>query len=454
MRRILRAGYFRPVTWLTCAATVLVPLLVPAPRAAAQNLDPVAIVQVVNQSGSAVQNLAARMASALNAQLASTGKYKVIGQSAVDSATEQAGIRLPLRPDLRDQQLLTLANSLQAAYLITATIDGVEIDVAKQMAVVRTRLNVFGRLAQGDLTIVDTTAFNVGRAKTEEALLDDAVEQNAIFAVKGMLTQLGIVGKVLQPPLEDTVRVSIRESDAVRKGAQFALLRNGLRYAIAVLNQAHAGESELRITERTRPQITPSVNDEVVLYRQGSGELTAHNPDIDPIKDVKRANEREHNDWVTILAIVGGLLLVGLGAWAVTSSHKTNNDSRTANLVSPTNGTTLRRNLDGTLTNVPKFVATAVKDANSVVLQISANSAFTALTYSDTLGTGGSSSSTTAGTLTNVTFTVPATAFQTGTYYWRVVVVSGSSTHYSQVFTLNVVSATAREGTPEGRRRR
>ncbi len=447
MRRILRAGYFRPVTWLTCVATVLVPLLVPAPRAAAQNanLVPVAVVQVVNQSGSAVQNLAARMAAALNAQLAASGRYKVIGQSAVDAAVEAANVRLPLRPDVRDQQLLSLANGLQAAYLITATIDSIEIDVAKQLAVVRSRLNVFGRVAQGDVTIVETNAFNLTRSKTEASLLDDAVEQNALYAVKGMVTQLGIVGKVIVPPLEDTMRISIRESDHLRKGAQVVLLRNGLRYAIAVVNTTSAIEAEVRIIERIRPEITPSVNDEVVFYRQGTGDLTAHNSDTDVNKDVPRANERERTSWSTILAIAGGVLLLGVGAWALTNSRKSRNDSRTPILVSPTNNSTLALNATGQFDNPPVFVATAVRDAGNIVLQVSSNTAFTTLAYTATLASTGTSGTTSA--VTNISFQVPTNFVGAGTYYWRVLVVSGDQQYVSNVYTLNITGPGGSSGT-------
>ncbi len=319
MRKILRARWLRPVAWLVTAALLGSPVYLPlgAAEAATAAVPTVAVVQVVNQSGSAVQNLANRAAAALSEKLMASGRYKVLGQAEVDQAVIDAGVRLPLRPDLRDQQMQAIADRLHIDYLLSVVIDSVETDTDKQLAVVKSRVDTFGRLAQGDVAAVETTAFNIARSTNEGILLDDALEQNALYAVRDLTTHLNTLGKILSPQNENTVRISLTDKEPIRYGSEFVVLQDGLRYATIRLQSIHAGEGECLITKWHRPEVKFHTDDVVQLYRLGTGDAVAPHRDWDPLKEVHAPNEVRHRDSTTLWAIVGGVALLALGAWAL-----------------------------------------------------------------------------------------------------------------------------------------
>lgn len=458
MKKIRQAWYAAPVSWLLLATLVGGPMVLTAPPAAAQAATPtesVAVVQVVNQSGSSVQNLASRAASALSTQLASSGRFKVIGSAMVDRALDRAGVQLPLRPDMRERQLEAIAGALHADYLITAQIASVEVDTAKQLAAVGSTLSVYGRVAKGDLTVVETTAFNLSRASNEAVLIDDALEQNALYAVKGLVTNLGIRGKVLAPPLETAVRITLKESEYLRKGAQFSVLRNGLKIATLQLMAVHRGEGEGRIIRQERPEYHLGVDDELVLYKQGEKGLTADDPDWDPGKDVATPAEKTNKSTVTMLAAVAGVVLLGAGIWALVANKRDREDSRTPRLVTPVDGAVVRV----TSSNAPEvavnFTATTVLSSSQLVFEIASDPNFRTIVYTDVkegsagaagtgggTGTGGDTGTTIITEPGNtVLFTVDTevTVLRPGTYFWRVTSISNRDTFYSNTFSFSAV---------------
>ncbi|MCC7492264.1 MAG: hypothetical protein IT204_07970 [Fimbriimonadaceae bacterium] len=447
MRTLRRSPYLRPASWSTLLA-VLAMVVGPVAPALAVSTEPaaVAVVQVTNQSGSSVQNLAARLAAALNAQLAGSGQYKVLGQAQVDQAVTAAGVRLPLRRDLRAQQLAAIAAALKCDYLLIASIDSVEVDPGKQMAAVTTQLECYGRLAKGDLAQVPSTAFNLDRSNNEAVLLDDALEQSALHAVKQLTTNLQTVGRVLTPQDEDTVSASFRNAAAFHEGAQFVVKRNGERIALATLRAAQEGATELRITQRDRPELTAAVNDEVQLYRDGTGRAVSGELDLDPNRQAPNAAERGHRSVSTVWAVVGGLALLGLGVWAFTQGGDSRDENRTPGLVSPPNASILTIDAQNELVSPVSFVATSVRSADTLTLQIASDANFTTLAYTETkTGTSTGGTGTTTGTtqepLSSVSFAAPtATAFLApGGYFWRVVSVSANQTYTSNTFTFTIV---------------
>ncbi|NUQ00398.1 MAG: hypothetical protein HUU35_11155 [Armatimonadetes bacterium] len=384
MRTLRKAWFLRPLAWLTTVALLSPMLLTASPAQAAAPPATVAVVQVSNQSGSSVQNLASRLAAALTEKLALSGQFKAIGQAAVDQAIDAAGIRLPLRADTRAKQLADIAAALTSDYLIVAAIDNVEVDAERQVAAVTTRLELYSRLAGGELTTAETTAFNLARSNNAAVLVDDALDQAALYAVRELASNLAIVGKVTSPPLEDTVRISLSESDALRKGAQFSLLRDGVKYGTAELLLARGGDAECRLVERLRPEITPGVNDTAVLYKQGRGEPTAHDPDVDPGKDVPTGAERSRSNTGKVLGIIGGVALLALGVWAYFAAQDDREEARTASLVNPPNNSTLQVDSTNGLINALTFTATSVRSSEQLTLQVANDPNFASLAYTET----------------------------------------------------------------------
>ncbi|MBI2301954.1 MAG: hypothetical protein HYU66_23880, partial [Armatimonadetes bacterium] len=448
MKKLKRGRWARPVSWLTMLAWMAVPVLPVAPARAQLTPPPtLAVVQVVNQSGSSVQNLGARAAVAINERFASSGKYTVLGQAAVDGAIQSAGAVLPLRADVRDATLLRIARTLQADYLVLAVIDSVECDAGQKLAVVKSRVQVFGRLAEGDVTEANITAFNLDKSTSEAMLIDDALEQNAMSAVREVTRQLGVRGKVIARPLESSVRVSFDERDYIRLGDKLVVLRNGLRTGVLEVAATHASDAECRVVERSHPELQVAINDEVVLYQKGTGRTAADNSDYDVGKDVHTAPEhRRHNQSVLVGALIGVAALAA-GAWLITRSNDKRDDDRTARLVSPPNGATVQVDTENRLTTPLSFATTTALSVDSATFQLAADPGFTQLLRADTqAGTaatrqgGGTQQATQEPSFTFI-FTPSQTAafVPPGAYFWRVIVVSGTKVHASNVFGLNVV---------------
>jgi len=448
MRKILRARSLRPVAWFLTMALLGSPIYLPLRAAeAAAPVPTIAVVQAVNQSGSSVQNLANRAAAALSEKLTASGQYKVMGQAEVDQAVVDAGVRLPLRPDIRDQQLQAIADKLHIDYLLSVVIDSVETDTDKQLAVVKSRVDAFGRIAQGDVAAIETTAFNIARSNNEGILLDDALEQNALYAVRDLTVHLKTLGKILGPQNENTVRVTFSDREPLRYGCEFVVLQDGVRYAIIRMQSIHAGEAECLITEYIRKEVKFHTDDVVQLYRIGDGKAVAPHRDWDPLKEVHAPNEVRHKNATTLWAIVGGVALLALGAWALTSGKDTRTDARTPSLVSPPNNTTLLVDASGNFVNDVPFVSTSIRSADTVTLEIATDPNFVNVVKtanSSTTGTGGSS--TEGEPLSNVTFTVTAGTtgdvgvFSPGTFFWRVISVSGDNVYTSNVFSFNTTA--------------
>lgn len=444
MRKILRARSLRPVAWVLTMALLCSPLYLPVRAATAGQFTPsVAVVQVVNQSGSAVQNLANRAAAALSEKLAASGQYKVLGQAEVDQAVMDAGVRLPLRPDLRDQQLQAIADRLHADYLLSVVIDSVETDADKQLAVVKSRVDAFGRVAKGDVAAVETTAFNLARSSNEGLLLDDALEQNALYAVRDLTNYLNTVGKIIGPPNENTVRISFTDREPIRYGSEWVVLQDGVKYATIRLQSVHAGEAECLITKWHQPSYKFHTDDVVQLYRLGSGDAVAPHRDWDPLKEVHAPNEVRHKNTTTLWAIVGGAALLALGVWALTSGKDTRSEARTPSLVSPPNNTTLLVDAAGNFVNDVPFVSTSVRSADTVTLEIATDPAFANVVKTANSATTAAGGTTEGEPLTNVTFTIAAGTtgdvgvFSPGTFFWRVISVSGDNVYTSNVFSFN-----------------
>ena len=453
MRKILRARSLRHVAWLVNLAVLASPIYLPLkPAEAAGELMPsVAIVQVVNQSGSAVQNLANRAAAAISEKLTSSGQFKVLGQAEVDQAVTAAGVRLPLRPDLRDQQLQAIADQLHVDYLVSAVIDSVETNADKQLAVVKSHLECFGRIAQGDVALVETTAFNVDRSSNDGVLLDDALEQNALALVRELYRYLNTTGKILGPPNENTVRITLTDKEPLKYGAEFIALQDGMKYATLVLQSIHTGEAECLIREWHRKEVKVHTDDVVQLYRLGNGKDVAPHRDWDPLKDVHAPNEKRHQSSTTLWAIVGGVALLALGVWALSAGKTTRNDARTPTLVSPPNNSTLLVDATGNFVNDTVFVGTSIRSADQTTLEIARDAGFSSIVLTkNEAGTGTSTGTDSGEPLSTVTFTVTAGTtgttttgvFGPATFFWRIISVSGDKTYTSNTYSFNTTVQT------------
>lgn len=447
MRKILRADCTPWLAWGLVLSLLSGPgWLGVAPVSAQALLPTVAVVQVANQSGSSVQNIGSRAAAALNERLASSGVYTVLGQDAVNAALTANGVSLPLRAATRDETLARLAAALGADYLLLATIDSVQSDVGQKLAVVKSRLQVYGRAAKGDVVDVEVTAFNVDRSTDEMLLIDDALEQNAMTAVREITRHLNIRGKVLTPPLEETVRVTLDQSADLRLGDRLVVLRNGVRIAVVELQAVTTGDAECRIVERTRPDLEIGVNDEVQLYRQGTGRPVAADPDLDSMKQRPSEPERRHKSNATLWAIVGGALAIAAGVWLVTRNAKQIHRDRTPSLVAPPDNAVLLVDTENKLIRTVSFTTTTTFSTDAATFQIATDNNFRQIMLSSTQ-TG--STTTTRQTTEDQATTEPEYTFiytpslsdpflPPGSYFWRVIAVSGPDQHYSNVFRFTV----------------
>lgn len=448
MRTIIRGPYYRLTAWL--CAVALTAALLPAPTARAAVLPRVAVVQVTDTSGAQVQNLGARMVSALSMKLFETGQFEVIGLEQLGQAAGSVGITGPVDPEVDGTKLSLLAAELGADFLIFADLTDVQVDVGQQLAAIGAQGQVYDRLAQGVVTTATVNAFNVQRTQSEAVLVDDALDQTAFELIKTLVSHLALRGRVLSPPLEDHVQVSFAQPETVRLGAMVSVLREGLLIARVKLEDSLPGYASGVVVERIRPELSIRPNDEVVLYRQGDGRLLAMDPDADPNKDRLRADERGRSNATTLWAVLGGLALIALGVWAVTAGNESRSDARTPQPIAPTNGAVLRVDAINRLVTPVDFVVTATKSTDTVTFQIATDRGFTALEVSqsefgeETAGGGGG-----GGGGQDEAVEEPSTRFiftpvadepflAPGTYFWRVIASSGTEQHISTVFTFTV----------------
>lgn len=441
MRTIIRGPYLRPGAWVTLCTLLAALGGAPAARAQGGALPRVAVVQVTDASGSTVDNLAARAAVVLSTKLHETGRFELVSLADTQAAMTKLGLTPPLPATGRERQLVALATELKADFLVFAELSSTQVDAAQQLAGVTSRAWVFDRLAEGVLTECEQTAFNLQRTSNEAVLLDDALDQNAFAAIKQLGANLSIRGRVMMPPLEDTVRVTFGQPDSVRLGATLAVLRNGLLIARMVVQSSAPGYCEGVLTERLRPELSVNVNDEVVLARQGTGRLLAEDSDADPGKTDLRPDERRHRSSSTVWAVLGGLAAVALGVWAFSTSSNDREDARTPRLVAPTNGANLRADGLNKLLSPVDFVATSTLGTDSMTFQIATDREFRNLEISQTeesaQGGGGEGEEETR---SQFVFSVNTAApfLPPGTYFWRVLAASGRDVFRSGVFTFTI----------------
>lgn len=456
MRKIQKARYTRRLAFLTTIAWVLGPLMVPAGQAFAQVTPPpsLAVVQVVNQSGSSVQNLGARAAVALNERFAASRQFTVIGQAEVDAALEAENVVLPLRAAARDETLGRLAQRLHADYLVLAAIDSVQTDEVQKLGVVKSTVQVYGATARGDLAEVKVTAFNLDQATDEMLLVDDALEQNAMGVTKEVIRHLGTRSKIIVRPTEEAVWIGLGEQDYLRVGDELVVLRDGLRIATVKIYTTHNQDCECKIISREQPQIQVRTNDEVQLYRKGSGRSGMDNPDRDPLKEVPSAPDRGHNNSGKILGIVAGVVAIAVGVWAITQGNRRRDDSRTPSLVSPPDNSTFEVDSSDRLVGQVNFAVTTTYSTDSVTIQFASDPGFSNLQHS--FSAAGNQSTTARQTTTEDTGEPPFTFIYTpptdtaflspGLYYWRVIAISGNDAHTSNVFRFTIT----RQGSSSG----
>ncbi|MBI5831890.1 MAG: hypothetical protein HZB16_06175 [Armatimonadetes bacterium] len=463
MRTFRHAPWVRSVAWMVTAALWCTLIAAPAaaqpsapkaaPAADVASGPTLAVLQVTNQSGSSIQNLGSRAAAALNERFTASKRFRVLGQDAVDKAVTTVGARLPLRADARDGGLLKIAQALGADYMVMAAIDSVEADVAQKMAVVRTSTKVFGRAAEAFVCETEITALNLDRANSEPLLIDDALEQNALQIAKDVATQLSLRGRVLSTVDFSTLRVQVDQRDYLRPGTLLSVLRNGLKIATLKVKTVSMAEALCEIVERDRPDTTPGVNDVVIVYREATMTPGTGRADYDPGTGQPIPPKVKGHDsglGTTVIGVLAGVAAVAAGWFLLSNSKDIRADARTPKLVAPVNNATVTVDSSSKLTTPFSFVSTTTIYTDQHMLQVASDPQFQNVQIIKTVAgstQASSTSSTTSGDAnapkSTYTYTPDTTSafLSGGTYYWRVVAVSGQKSYPSATYTLLVNQA-------------
>lgn len=475
MKCMRTARYSRPVSGivLVCLlAGLSAPVLAqtevaPTPASTGDSAIPVlAVLQVTNASGSTLQNISARASSALAERFANSGRFKVVGHDAVDKALAAVGAPLPLRADPHDGYLGKLAEQLKADYLVLCSLESIDVSVAQKLAVVRSISKVYGRVAQSILLETEVTALNLDRRNVEAALVDDALEQNALQTVKDVAAQSSLLGRIMTHPTGNRFLLSVEQPDYMRPGALLAVRRNGLK--IATLRVERVGsvglhcETTAEIIFRDRPDMQPAVNDEVSVYKRSlsvaqPGATGGYDPGTGQVGPTPKPAS---GVWRTVLLTVGVIAAVALGVMVSSQGNKHRTASRTPQLVAPSNGAVVSLDSSNKLLTPVTFQTTAAASADAFVLEIATDANFNSVVLSKSgagtpstvsTNTGSSSGSGSSGTTTTVqqkiepyslfsyTPELAATFLSPGAYFWRVKAVSVGTVFTSPAWGFSLV---------------